>query len=346
MESPLPIALVLGHRFASLDSERAALAGIAIVLDGNTLSGEQLADALKATSVVLLGTRGRLEADTIATMSNCRAIVRYGVGVDNVAVDQATAQGIAVIRIPDYCVDEVSDHTVALILAASRRLLAGYEAARRNDWGSHVMKGTARLGTQTVGIVGFGRIGQEVARKVLPLVARVLAYDPFVPDAQVIDHGASPVGLDSLLRESDFVAVNCPLTEQTRHLFYAETLAKMKPTAWLINTARGEILKEDDLIEALESGQIQGVALDVLAEEPPAPDSPLLRMPNAIVTPHVAWYSEDALHDLQRLAAEQARRVLAGETPQGVVNLRAMSGSQEETQVTDSKGLPENRGTP
>lgn len=344
MGSSLPIALVLGHRFASLGSERATLAGIATVLDGNTLSGEQLADALRAASVVMLGTRGRLEADTIATMSNCRAIVRYGVGVDNVAVDQATAQGIAVIRIPEYCIDEVSDHTVALILAASRRLLPGYEAARRSEWGAHIMKGTARLGTQTLGIVGFGRIGQEVARKMLPLVARVLAFDPYVPDAQVLDRGAIPADLDGLLSESDFVAVNCPLTKATRHLFNAETLAKMKPTAWLINTARGEILKEDDLIEALESGQIQGVALDVLAEEPPAPDSPLLRMPNAIVTPHVAWYSEDALRDLQRLAAEQARRVLTGETPQGVVNPRAMSGTQKKRQVTDSKDLRKREG--
>jgi D-3-phosphoglycerate dehydrogenase len=326
MESPLPTVLVLGHRFASLDIERATLAGIAEILDGNTLLGEQLAEALRAASVVMLGTRSRLDAETVATMSNCRAIIRYGIGVDNVAVDQATAQAIAVIRIPEYCIDEVSDHTVALLLAAHRRLLPAYQAARRGEWGSHTMRGTVRLATQTVGIVGFGRIGQEVARKVLPLVARVLVYDPFVPDEQVLIGGAIPASLDILLRSSDYVTANCPLTEATHHLFNAETLAKMKPAAWLINTARGEIIKEDDLIEALESGQIQGVALDVLTDEPPAPDSALLRMPSAIVTPHIAWYSEDALRDLQRLAAEQVRRVLTGEPPQWVVNPRALTG--------------------
>ena len=346
MEASLPMALVLGHRFASLDSERATLAGIAEVLDGNTLQREPLADALRAASVVMLGTRGRLDTDTVATMSNCRAIIRYGVGVDNVAVDQATAQAIVVIRIPEYCISEVSDHTVTLLLAAHRRLLPAYQAARRGEWGPGVMKGTARLATLTVGIVGFGRIGQEVARKMLPLVARVLAYDPFVPDEQVLDWGVIPASLDGLLSESDFVTVNCPLTAATRHLFSAETLAKMKPTAWLINTARGELIKEDDLIEALESGQIEGVALDVLAKEPPAPDSPLLRMHNAIVTPHVAWYSEDALHDLQRLAAEQARRVLTGELPQWVVNPRALSGTLDDRRSMDSKGLPKKEGTP
>ena len=157
----------------------------------------------------------------------------------------------------------------------------------------------------------------------------------------MLDGGAIPASLDDLLRSSDFVTISCPLTETTRHLFKAESLAKMKPAAWLINTARGEIIKEDDLIEALESGQIQGVALDVLTDEPPAPGSALLRMPNAIVTPHVAWYSEDALRDLQRLAAEQARRVLTGEPPQWVVNPRALSGSQTKIQGNGSECLRE-----
>jgi D-3-phosphoglycerate dehydrogenase len=346
MEPSLPLALVLGHRFASLDIERATLAGIAEILDGNTLQGERLADALRAASVVMLGTRGRLDTDTIAAMPNCRAIIRYGIGVDNVAVARATAQGIPVINIPEYCIHEVSDHTVALILAVNRRLIPAQEAATQGRWGPAVMHGTPRLATLTVGIVGFGRIGQEVARKMLPLVARVLVYDPFVPDEQVLDRDAIPASFDDLLRNSDFVTVNCPLTEATRHLFNAETLAKIKPAAWLINTARGEIIEEDDLIEALELGRIQGVALDVLTDEPPAPDSPLLRMPNAIVTPHVAWYSEDALHDLQRLAAVQARRVLTGEPPHWVVNPRALSGTLDDRRGMDSKGLAREEGTP
>jgi D-3-phosphoglycerate dehydrogenase len=174
-----------------------------------------------------------------------------------------------------------------------------------------------------VGILGFGRIGQEIARKLRPMVARVMVHDPFVPAEEVLESGAVPADFPSLLEVSDYVTINCPLTPETHHLIDAKALAKMKPTAWLINTARGEIVQEQDLVEALESGRIQGAALDVLADEPPSPGSPLLRLPNVIVTPHVAWYSRHAVEDLQRLAAEQARRVLTGGLLQSVVNAGA-----------------------
>jgi D-3-phosphoglycerate dehydrogenase len=320
MNSSLPIVLALGHRLASLDIERTTLSGVGEVLDGNTMAASQRTDALRTASVVLLGTSGRLDATTIETMSACRGIVRYGVGVDNIAVGQATALGIPVINVPEYCVEEVSDHTVALILAAGRRLLPGCEAAREGRWGSSFMAGTARLSTRTVGILGFGRIGQEVARKVRPMVARVMVHDPFVPAEDVLERGGIPADFETLLETSDFVTINCPLTPETHHIIDAQALVKMKPTAWLINTARGEIVQEQDLVEALESGRIQGAALDVLTDEPPAPGSPLLRMPNVILTPHVAWYSRHAVEDLQRLAAEQALRVLTGGPLQWVVN--------------------------
>jgi D-3-phosphoglycerate dehydrogenase len=378
MNTRLPTALALGHRFALLDIERATLRGVAEVLDGNNLQGDELAEALRAASVVLLGTRGRLDTATIMAMSSCRAIIRYGIGVDNIAVDQATAQGIPVINVPEYCISEVSDHVVALILAANRRLIPGFQAARRGQsnsspsqgeagrgsnsspfkaeagrgsdsspfkaeagrgsnsspcegeagrgWGPQIMKGTVRLATLTVGIVGFGRIGQEIARKLLPMVARILVYDPMLPDEVVLHKGAVPADFDSMLRASDFVTINCPLTPETRHMFNTDTLTRMKPTAWLVNAARGEIIKEDDLIAVLRRGQIQGAALDVLSDEPPPADSPLLQMPNVIVTPHVAWYSEDAVQDLQRLAAEQARCVLTDERPQWVVNAHSLPG--------------------
>lgn len=320
MDSRLPVALAFGHRFPSLEIERRTLDGVAEVVDGNLLQGDRLQGALAGASVVLLGTRARLDAPAIVALSNCRAIVRYGIGVDNIAVDQATRQGILVVNIPEYCVGEVSDHTVALMMAVNRRLVAGYQAAKKGVWAPDFMRGTARLGTLATGIVGFGRIGQEVARKIRPLVKRVLVHDPFVPEESMLLAGVEPSSFGSLLSQSDLITINCPLVPETRHLFRAETLARMKPTAWLINTARGGIIKEDDLIEALRQGRIQGAALDVLADEPPAPDSPLLALPNVILTPHVAWYSEDALRDLQRLAAEQALRVLSGQQPQWVVN--------------------------
>jgi D-3-phosphoglycerate dehydrogenase len=320
MSQSLPIVLALGHRFASLEIERATLNGVAQVVDANALEGDDLVAALQKAAVVMLGTRGRLDADAVAGLSRCRAIIRYGIGVDNVAVAQATAQGIPVINIPEYCIHEVSDHAVALILAANRRLIPAWQAVSQGIWGPSVMHGTPRLATLTVGIVGFGRIGQQVARKIAPLVSRVLVYDPFVSQERARELGAQPGDLAAVLGAADIVALTCPLTDETRHLIRAATLAQMKPTAWLINTSRGEIVDEQDLVEALRQGRIAGAALDVLASEPPAPDSLLLGMDNVIVTPHVAWYSEDAVQDLQRLAAEQALRILSGQRPQWVVN--------------------------
>jgi D-3-phosphoglycerate dehydrogenase len=323
IDSSLPVVLAMGHRFASLEIERATLKGAAEIVDGNALPAGQLAAALQQASVVMLGTRARLDVDTVKTLSNCQAIIRYGIGVDNVAVEQATAQGIPVINIPEYCIHEVSDHTVALILAVVRRLIPARETVLRGQWGPAVMHGTPRLATLAVGIVGFGRIGQQVARKVRSIVDRVLVYDPFVPGERMREHGVQARDLEDLLAEADVVSINCPLTGGTRHLINAKALARMKPTAWLINTSRGEIVEEQDLIQALRLGQIQGAALDVLVDEPPAPHSPLIGLPNVIVTPHVAWYSEDAVQDLQRLAAEQALRVLRGQQPQWIVNAPA-----------------------
>jgi len=320
MPQSAPIVLALGHRFASLEIERATLNGVAQVVDANALDEQELAAALQQAAVVMLGTRGRLDAQTVAGLARCRAIVRYGIGVDNVAVAQATAQGILVVNIPEYCIQEVSDHTVALILAANRRLIPAWQAASQGSWGPSVMRGTPRLVNLTVGLVGFGRIGQQVARKIAPLVARVLVYDPFLSDERARELGVEPGTLAAVLGSADVVALTCPLTDETRHLINAATLSQIKPTAWLVNTSRGEIVDEQDLVEALRQGRIAGAALDVLASEPPDAGSPLLSMPNVIVTPHVAWYSEDAVRDLQRLAAEQALRVLSGQRPQWVVN--------------------------
>lgn len=323
-----PIVLCLRHRFASLELERTVLDGVAEVMDGNLLAGEALERALAQASVVMLGSQGRLDAAAIRSLAGCRAIVRYGIGVDNIAVEEATARGIAVVNVPEYCIQEVSDHTVALILAANRRLVAACEAARQGSWGPAVLAGTPRLATLTVGVVGFGRIGQEVTRKLLPLVARVLAYDPFVPGEQIAAHGAVPAGLEMLLGASDFVTLNCPLTPATRHLLDREALARMKPGAWLVNTARGEIVDEEALAEVLQAGHLGGAALDVLTVEPPLPGATLARLPNVILTPHVAWVSTQATADLQRLAAEEARRVLAGERPRWLVNAAVWAGSE------------------
>lgn len=310
-----PVALALGHRFDSLDLEREVLAGVARVVDGNALSPEALQAELAQAEAVLLGTQYRLTADVINRMARCRVIVRYGAGVDNVDVAAARARGIQVANVPDYCVQEVSDHALALLMAASRRLPWAMQAARQGQWGVAPVREVSRLAEQVVGVLGFGRVGRLFAGKARPLVAEVLVHDPFVPDEEIHGAGFEPVAFEDLLARADYLSVHCPLTEQTRHLLGAAALARMKPTAWLINTSRGEIVDEVALIQALQAGQLAGAALDVLAEEPPPPDHPLVQMDNVLLTPHVAYYSQQAMQELKRRAAEQVRAVLTGGRP-------------------------------
>lgn len=316
----LPTVVSLGHRFASLEIESKALSGVATVVDGNALSAEELPRALEGTSAVLLGTRARVDAAQIDAMRQCRVIARYGVGVDNIAVEHATQRGILVTNVPDYCVEEVSDHAIALLLAANRRLDRAQAWMRSGQWGTGIMKGVPRLSEQTAGIIGFGRIGQAAARKVRPFVRTVLAFDPVVPAETIVGQGIEPVDLPTLLRSSDYVTLHCPLSPATAHLVNADTLKQFKPGAWLVNTSRGELVDEKALIEALSTHRLGGAALDVFANEPLPQDSQLFKLENVILTPHVAWYSERAIEDLQRLAAEQVFAVLLGKRPQRLCN--------------------------
>lgn len=316
----LTTVVVLGHRFSSLTAEEQVLAGVAQVVDANTLDNEQLADALHNADAILLGTQAKLDANAIGMLPRCRIIVRYGVGVDNIAVEEARRLGILVANVPEYCVNEVADHTMALLLAASRRLITANTAARTGAWGMRVMKGVMRLSEQVVGIVGFGRIGQAMAQRVHPFVRRIFAFDPNVPAQTMTELGVDATNLSSLLGSSDYVSIHCPLTPNTRHLINAQTLGQMKSTAWLINTSRGQIIDEPALVEALQTRRIGGAALDVLTVEPPVPDSRLLALDNVILTPHVASYSESAMMDLQREAAMQARIALLGGEPKWLIS--------------------------
>lgn len=323
----LPTVLVLGHRFASLDIEHRVLQDVAMVVDGNALSSAELETALGSAQAILLGTRSRLDAPQIAELEQCRVIVRYGIGVDNIALEQATERGILVANVPDYCLDEVSDHAISLLLAASRRLLRAATALRAGTWNMNLLNGVQRLSEQTVGVVGYGRIGQMVAYKIHPFVHRIVAFDPVVsPDAMRRENVIS-VSLEQLLGEADFISLHCPLNAHTRHLMNAKTLALAKPTAWLINTSRGELVDEAALYDALVAGRLGGAALDVFAQEPPSPDLPLLQLENVIATPHIAYYSASALQDLQQSAALEARAVLTGQKPKWLVNPQALEAA-------------------
>lgn len=256
----------------------------------------------------------------ISCMNKCKLIVRYAIGVDNIDLDAATEHGIYVANVPDYSIDEVSNHAIALLMALSKKLMPLAASVKQGKWDYTVTKPLFRMRDQTLGLVGFGRIPAMVAQKMRPFGMKLLAYDPYVPAEVAAQRGVELVSLERLLKESDYVSVHCPLTKDTFHLLGAEQFAMMKPTAMLINTARGPIVHEQALIEALQAGRLAAAGLDVLEHEPVAADSPLLTMDNVIVTPHNAWYSEDAVVTLQCSVAEEVVRVLKGGLPKNLVN--------------------------
>jgi len=246
-----------------------------------------------------------------------RVVVRYGVGVDGIDLAAATDHGVPVVNIPDYGTDEVANHAVALLLALARKLPRLDRQTRSGSWDVFRVGPVTRLAGQTVGILGCGRIGSAVARKLAGFDVRLLGCDPYI---ETFPPGVQPVAFERLLAESDYVTIHCPLTDETQHAFDAESIGWMRHTAVLINTARGGIVDTAALVEALQHGLLAGAGLDVLEQEPLDPSSPLLRMEQVIVTPHAAWYSEEGRSDLKRRAAEEAVRVLRGERPRNCVN--------------------------
>ena len=261
----------------------------------------------------------------IEALQKCRVISRYGIGVDMVDLEAASERGIPVCNVPDYCIDEVSTHTIAFVLALNRRLLPQAAHVAAGKWGGAPGGMPARLSMQSMGVLGLGRIGREVARKAQGMGLKVLAHDPYLqPDlAQAL--GVELLGLDELLRRSDYLSIHCPLTKETRHLIGAAQLALMKPTAFLINMARGPVVDQPALYQALVNGVIAGAAADVLEQEPPDPNDPLLKLPNMMVTPHASSASTESVVQLRQDVARNVVRVLRGEAPRAVVNPQALS---------------------
>lgn len=248
-------------------------------------------------------------------MQNCKMIIKYGIGVNNIDSAAATEKGIYVCNVPDYGVDEVSNHAIALLLALAKKLPVITKALRGGDWGYTSTVPLFRLAGSTLGLVGLGRIPSLVAKKMSGFGMRILAFDPYMTPEAARERGAELVDFETLCRESDFISIHCPLTDSTTHLFDEKAFVLMKKTAFLINTARGPVIEEQALIQALKSGKIAGAGLDVFESEPISQKSELLRMDNVIATPHCAWYSEEAISTLQRKVAEEVVNVLGGNPP-------------------------------
>ena len=252
-------------------------------------------------------------------LPRCRVIARYGVGVDTVDLVAASERRIVVCNVPDYGIHEVSDHALALMLTLTRKVALASAAVKRGQWDYVLTRPVHRHQVQTVGVIGLGRIGQAFAHKTHGLGMTVIGHDPCVQQADLPDYIVR-TDLDDLLRRSDVVSVHCPLTGETRHLLDETKLALMKPTAYLINTARGHIVDEAALDGLLAERKLAGAAMDVLAAEPGPATHPLFRHENFYCTPHMAWYSEESARELKRKAAEEVRRVLCGEAPRYQVN--------------------------
>jgi D-3-phosphoglycerate dehydrogenase len=225
-----------------------------------------------------------------------------------------------VCNVPDYCIDEVSTHTLAFVLALNRHLFGHHTHVTSGKWGGAPGGAPARLTGQVLGLLGLGKIGSAVARKASGLGLKVLAYDPYLKPERAVELGVELVSLEDLLRRSDYLSIHCPLTEQTRHLIGSTQLALMKPTAYLINMARGPVVDQPALFTALVNGTIAGAAMDVLEQEPPEANDPLLKLSNVLVTPHTSSWSSESMVQLRRGVVQNVVQVLRGEPPRAVVN--------------------------
>jgi D-3-phosphoglycerate dehydrogenase len=319
------IVAVTDYVFSSFEPERAVLRPLRVELRPRQCRSEDEIIELARDADAVLNCYAKMPARVIQNLGRCRIIARYGIGVDNVDLAAATAAKILVTNVPDYCIDEVSDHALALLLALARRIAAADAAVKAGAWDVGAHAGIRRLRGRTLGLLGFGKIARALASKAQPLGMKVIVHDPYLAPEEIARHGAEAAGLETLLAQADAVSIHVPLSPETRNLIGERELKRMKPAAFLINTSRGGIVDEEALAAALNENRLGGAALDVLGIEPPPADHPLRRAPNIILTPHLAFYSRESVIELQTKAAEEVARALKGEPPRSPVNREVLT---------------------
>src|SRR5687768_17244277 len=312
--------VVTDYLFGNLKSEKAALAGLAEITSFRTFPGEDALVETARDAEGLILTQAPITAGVIDRLEKCKVIVRYGVGVDTIDLPAATRKGIMVVNLPAYCTDEVADHTLTLALALIRKLPQSMDYLRSGGWTHEPLRSFHRLSTLTLGLYGFGRIGRAVAQRAKGFGFRLIGCDPYVSDEIFDTYGVDRVMEEALLAGSDVLSLHMPVTEETRNRLSSERLSRLKQGALIVNTARGGLIDTSALIEVLESGQVGGAALDVLDIEPIPADHPIWQRQNVILTPHLAWYSEESLLQLQRDAGMECARALRGEPVGSIVN--------------------------
>jgi D-3-phosphoglycerate dehydrogenase / 2-oxoglutarate reductase len=318
--------LILDYDFGEVEIERAIIEGAGFALSAMQCKSEDDVIEVGRDADGVLTQYAPVGKRAIEALTRCRVIARYGTGVDIVDVDAATRRGIQVTNAPNaWCADEVADHAVTLWLAAARKICEYDRATRDGEWQWQTGQPIWRLRGRVFGLLSFGSIARSIADRVRPFGVEIWAHDPFLDPEEIRAQNVRPVSFDELIEGSDYLVIQSPLTPRTRHLFNRATLRRMKNTAILVNTARGPIVKDEALYEALSEGFIAGAALDDLEEEPAKqaefqPTNPLFLLPNVIVTPHAAYYSEESIATVRRIAAEEAVRVLGGVPPRWPVN--------------------------
>lgn len=314
---------ITNPRYDNLDLEREALDPIGAELipvyaEDDVSYAEQIADM----DAVIVGPRVSPTAEVIAQLRSIKIIQATGIGVDKIDVDAATAAGIPVVNVPDVFTEEVADQAFTLLLGVNRKLIYTQQMAASGRW-SQTQAGLGsvpKINGKTLGLVAFGNIAKAVARRAQGFGLKVMSHDPFVTPEAMEALGVESASLERLFGESDFISAHVPHSKATHHLIGKRQFDLMKPTAIFINTGRGKVVDEEALIEALRAGKLAGAGLDVLEQEPPAPDNPLLSMPNVVVTPHVAAYSNESTIARRRRHGQEIAAVLTGKRPRNCVN--------------------------
>lgn len=312
--------LITDYVWPSLDPEREVLeaAGFELVVapDG----AEETLAGLASDVDAIMFCFAQVTEKVLRSAPKCLIAARYGIGVDNVDIPVCTELGIVVTNVPDYCIDEVTEHTFAMVMALNRRLIPHSAAVKSGGWSSVALdRPMKRMNGATFGVIGFGRIGRSVGSKASALGMNVLTYDPMLEPGQDVG-GAKSVTLDQVLEKSDFISIHVPLTDQTRGMIGKDELASMKQGAIIVNPARGGLIDEFALAAALASGHLAGAGLDVMEPAPPADDHPLLKQENVIITPHTAFFSQASTFELETRTAREVIRVANGGQPENFIN--------------------------
>jgi D-3-phosphoglycerate dehydrogenase / 2-oxoglutarate reductase len=324
--SPTGTVVIADYDFGDVEVERSIISGAGFDLVAAQCKSQDDVIAAAADADAVITQYAEIGKEAIDHFNRCRVIARYGIGVDIVDVDEATRRNILVTNVPnDWCSNEVADHAVALLLALVRKLPRYNNATRSGEWHWQTGQPIQRMQEGTLGLLSFGSIAQSIAERMKGFGVRIIASDPYAKADDVRAAGVALVPFEQLLRESDYLVIQAPLTAETQGLFDEPVLRRMKRGAILVNTARGPIVKDDALYRVLKEGWLGGAGLDDLEEEPAKrvswqPTHPLFSLDNVIITPHAAYYSEQSIATVRRFASEEVVRVLRGEAPRSPVN--------------------------